>query len=447
EVLKSIKQGKLDYAHLSVSNFVDDIILSMNSNGVLDCIDNTIQDKRHHNKLIPFKLIMALSVVAKMKVKTSLTDIPYAIQDHKVLADLGYTLIDNDGLNNGLMSESGLRFLLNKYESTELFETYNNIVQKSIMPKLNIETNIHILDCTKLEVNTKNFNYENASASSDGNGGYIRGYKLATLRGVTGDVGIIEDIRFGAINIHDLTLSEEMLKTTNVFKKGDILINDRGFLSRDLLNYLKTVREVDTYIPLRKNMQAYNIAIQVAQDEDIWIDHPSRKHQKITQVMDLGVYWEGKNIKDDVQINACVVWDYKYDEYFVFITTDLTKNAKQIIMTYELRPEIEEDYRQLKDFWKLEDFKSTKINVIAFHIICVLLGYLFFQLYVMLEDDSYAHKSLPIVLKNYDSKALSKIIVYVGDFFGIFDLVEFMDIYANLDEESRIMCQSVLRMI
>lgn len=53
-------------------------------------------------------------------------------------------------------------------------------------------------------------------------------------------------------------------------------------------------------------------------------------------------------------------------EYFVFVTTDLKKTAKQIIQTYELRPEIEEDYRQIKDFWQIEDFKSTKYNFIAF---------------------------------------------------------------------------------
>ncbi len=443
--LNSIKQGKLDLAHLSVSNFVDEIILSMNSKGILGCLE--FEDKRHHNKLIPFKLIMTSAITAKMKVKTSLTDIPYAIQDHRVLAELGYAIIDDEGLADGFMRESSLRFLLGKYDSNEFIETYNNIVQNNIIPKLNLETNIHILDCTKLEVNTKNNNYENAGVINNGEGGYIRGYKLATLRVITGDVGIIEDIRFGAINIHDLKLSEQMLKTSQVLKQGDILINDRGFLSRDLINYLKTERQVDTYVPLRKNMQAYNIAVQVAQDEDIWIDHPNRKHQKITQVTDLGVYWQGSDIKNDAPINACVVWDYKYNEYFVFITTDLSKNAKQIIKIYELRPEIEEDYRQLKDFWKLEDFKSTKLNVIAFHIICVLLGYLFFQLYVILEDESYAHKCLPVILKNYNEKTMGKIVVYVHEYFAIFDLIEFMDIYADLNGEARSACQNVLKMI
>jgi hypothetical protein len=37
-----------------------------------------------------------------------------------------------------------------------------------------------------------------------------------------------------------------------------------------------------------------------------------------------------------------------------------------------MRPEIEEDYRQLKDFRELEDLKSTKLSLVAFHIYAVL---------------------------------------------------------------------------
>ena len=87
-----------------------------------------------------------------------------------------------------------------------------------------------------------------------------RGYKMSTLRGIVNDTGIIEDIRFGSIEVHDLSLSEDMVKTSPMLKPGDILINDRGFISRDLMNYLKTKRKVDTYIPLKRNMLAYQQA-------------------------------------------------------------------------------------------------------------------------------------------------------------------------------------------
>lgn len=152
----------------------------------------------------------------------------------------------------------------------------------------------------------------------------------------------------------------------------------------------------------------------------------------------LGPHWISSNPQIDVPINACVVWDETDDKYFVFVTTDTNKSAKQIIQTYEIRTEIEEDYRQLKDFWKLEDFKSTKLNTIAFHIVCVLFGYLFFHLYTMLpEGEKYAHKSLPVILKNYKSQNFDFVIFYVENEFGIFTLIEFAELYSSCDDRVR----------
>ena len=251
---------------------------------------------------------------------------------------------------------------------------------------------------------------------------------------------LIEEIRFGSLNVHDLALSEEMLRTTPMLKPGDILINDRGFLSRDLINYLKTHRKVDTYVPLRTNMDAYDVAVKAAQAQNDWYKHPITRYrtQVMTLVTDLGPYWKSQNPKDDVGFNGCVVWDKATGNYFVFITTDLTKSASDILKTYCLRPEIEEDYRQIKDFWKIEDFKSTKLNVIVFHVVCVLFGYLFFQLYTMLpEGEQYLGRSLPVVLKGYNAKVQGYIVLYVGIEFGILTLLEMMKLYAESEGEVR----------
>ena len=40
------------------------------------------------------------------------------------------------------------------------------------------------------------------------------------------------------------------------YMPGDVLINDRGFISRELLNQLKQEHKIDTYIPLKKSMEA-----------------------------------------------------------------------------------------------------------------------------------------------------------------------------------------------
>lgn len=443
-VLDQIRAGKLDAAALSRTDLVDDIILSMLKHGILSCLGDAIPDKRASNNSIPFELILALAVAAKMKVKTALTDIPFAITDHRVLAELGYNIIDPD---KGIMTEGSIRHLFERYNFQDYFAYYNNAVQNHTMPKMELVANIHILDCTKLEVNFDNKNYEGAAIATDSDGNTMRGYKLATLRGIVGDTGIIEDTRFGPANVHDLTLSEEMLKTSPVLKPGDILICDRGFLSIEMINYLKINRGVDTYIPLKKNMGAYHTAVLEVKNNNEWVNHPNkkRKNQKIALATQLETCWHNDYSNSGVGMNGCVIWDKSENEYFVFITTDLTKTAREIVLTYELRPEIEEDYRQIKDFWKIEDFKPTKISLISFHIICVLFGYLFFQLYTLLpEGEQYARKSLPIVLKNYMPKNLGYLVFYVGNEFGIFTLVEAMQLYASVEESVRIVLDSVL---
>jgi hypothetical protein len=353
-------------------------------------------------------------------------------------------------LEKGLLDEGSIRHLLGKYEREELITGYNQCVQDHILPLMDISASIHILDCTELEVELSNNNYEESTVVKEG-GETRRGYKLSTLRGIVGNSGVIEDIRFGGISTHDMELSRAMILNSQVLKPGDILINDRGFLSRDVMNELKTLRGVDTYIPLRKNMNAYKDAVSLAKAEDRWSPHPNkkRKTQKIAFVPEIGALWSGESPEKDVTLNACVVKDTKDDEYYVFVTTDTGKTAKQIIQTYELRPEIEEDYRQLKDFWCLEDFKSTKIHVIAFHIVCTLLGYLMFQLYVLMEDGArWAGKSLPVIIKKYVPPENPKaVIIYSGRFFAVFPFIEFLRLYATLDSSIRSELDGVLALV
>lgn len=80
----------------------------------------------------------------------------------------------------------------------------------------------------------------------------------------------------------------------------------------------------------------------------------------------------------------------------------------------------------MKDFWKLEDFKSTKYNYIIYHIIMTPVGYLYFQIYKNLDEGKkYSGKSLPVVVKNYKETRPKSVIIYVGQYFGIFPSLNF----------------------
>ena len=102
----------------------------------------------------------------------------------------------------------------------------------------------------------------------------------------------------------------------------------------------------------------------------------------------------------------------------------------------------------VKPIIQLEDFKSTRLNVITFHIVSVLFGYLFFQLYTMMpEGEQYQGKSLPIVLKNYVVKVQGFIVLYVGGEFGIFTLLEVMKLYAESEKTVQQQLDKVLERI
>ena len=447
KVYEAIRTGKIDTAEMSFPNLIDDIILTLKKRGLTDLLAQALPDKRRDNSHIPFDILLCLAVAAKLKCKTSLTDVPFAVTEAELLAELGWNIWDNErNVNEGLFSESVMRKLLAKYKSDEWVCFYNDYVQKHLMKELDIQPCIHILDCTKVLVNPDNENYENSSVVKI-DGKTMRGYKLGVLRGVLDDSGIVEEVVFGTLKTHDMEQCREMLTNTSCFHENDILINDRGFLSREMTNYLKTVRKVDTYIPARENMIIYQDAVKLAATSGKWQKHPNRKRkeQEIQLVTNLGPLWESDEPEKDVPINACVVHDKKTDSYFVFMTTDTSKTARQIINTYELRPEIEEDFRQMKDFWKLEDFKSTKYNYITYHIIMTLTGYLYFQIYKNLDEGKrYSGKSLPVVVKNYKDTRPKSVIIYVGQYFGIFPFLEFLQIYAECTLEVRQLLNPIL---
>jgi len=447
KVYEAIRSGKIDAADMTFPNLIDDIILSMKKHGLLELLSSALVDKRRDNCHIPFHILLCLGVTAKLKIKTSLTDVPFAVNDAELLAELGWNVWDNErDINKGLFSESVMRKLLAKYSSDEWVSFYNDYVQKYLLKKLNIQPNIHILDCTKIPVNLQNENYEKSSVVKI-DGESIRGYKLGVLRGIMDDSGIAEEIVFGTLKTHDLELCRNMLKNTSCFKENDILINDRGFLSRDILNYLKTNRKVDTYIPARENMIIFQDAVKLATEIGKWQKHPSKKRedQEIQLVTDLGPLWSSDTPQQDVPINACVVHDKKTNEYFVFMTTDTERTARQIINTYELRPEIEEDFRQMKDFWKLTDFKSTQYNYITYHIVMTLIGYLYFQIYKNMEEGkAYVGKSLPVVVKNYKETRPKSVVIYSGQYFGIFPFLEVLQLYAECTLEVRKLLDPIL---
>jgi len=85
----------------------------MKRKGLTESLSAVIPDKRRDNHHISFDILLCLAVAAKLKRKTSLTDVPFAVTEAELLAELGWNLWDNErDVNDGLFSESVMRKLL-----------------------------------------------------------------------------------------------------------------------------------------------------------------------------------------------------------------------------------------------------------------------------------------------------------------------------------------------
>ncbi len=96
----------------------------------------------------------------------------------------------------------------------------------------------------------------------------------------------------------------------------------------------------------------------------------------------------------------------------------------------------------------MDDLKSTKLHVNVFHIICTLLGYLLFQLYVATQEgERWARHSLPVIVKKYTENIPKSVVIYAGQYFGVFAFLAFIQFYAALPADLRASLDGVLALV
>jgi hypothetical protein len=240
---------------------------------------------------------------------------------------------------------------------------YNQQVGVSMLQyaRLGRGRRLPILDTTHVEVAWETGTYEWSGVVKNDDGTRSRGYKLATLRTLLDRAGLLTQMAMSASQVHDMALCRPVLEEAPVLRAGDLLLEDRGFIDGATLSVRKRQRQVDVIIPLKANMLATREAIQLAEMADKWPPHPARADQTIALVRGVEHLWTAC----EVPLNACVIrfWNKKKKrtDHIVLITTDLKLNAPWIVRHYEERPEIEQDYEQMKSGgWQLTKLSSTR---------------------------------------------------------------------------------------
>jgi hypothetical protein len=442
KIIKKLNTGDVDAIELSVEQITDEFMIYGLRSGLIDELSKTFPDPRKEEE-ISTKLILSASIAGHFQDMYSLSQSPYALHSPTLLAELGLNvkvLSAGEGVSrrgteqNAPFNGDVIRKMLNSIKPDDLINWYNKNIGKAYLRQSGYRPSFHILDCTDLEVNFDNENYEGSGIvkrKKKKNGKEEeetkRGYKLGSLRSLLDDGGIITSIAFGAINVHDLELCKDLLMSSPMLKSGDTILYDRAFIDGLTISRLKKKRHVDVIIPLRSDMLAYEDSLVTAYhpESGSWEKHSKRAGQEIKRIEHVQWMWEGCT----VGLNGCVVRYLKEGkdgtkgrqdyEHMVFVSTNLSLTGKAILEQYDLRSEIEEDHRQWKEgMWDITVFTSTSLVQILYHVICVLLSYNLQQVYANTEKgERFSEKTLRQIRREQSRRHEVSMIVYSGDSF------------------------------
>ena len=466
QVLDALRLGEITSIDVAVEQVPDFFLLYAIESGLLDGLANSFPDPRDQPE-IDLRVLLAAGMAGHFAGLYALSQSPYALHSPTLLSALGVQVAVNqpgEGLSRrGTKQETSfhgdvLRKLLGQVARRDekacvlpgqtLLDWYNAHAGALFLKTIDAAPLVHILDCTELHVPLANERYELSGVTTRHESGPKRGYKLATLRSLLDEGAVITSLGWSSIEQHDVTLAHDLIRTTSHLRAGDILVQDRGFLDAADINYLKQERGVDVFTGLKSDMLLLRSAIAEANSRPgDWRAHPTRPDQQIQLIEGKSGIWEGLK----VPMNVCVVrapdpktqqkTQQKTQEwrFFGFATTDLAVNAKQVICTYQIRPEIEEDYRQLKsEAWHVDRFCTTRLVQIIWHVLLTLLAYNLFQVYANTKSGrSFAGKTKQRIEREQARNPTSRMLVCTRTAYGVFDTKALLPVLLRLPDKVR----------
>ena len=224
-------------------------------------------------------------------------------------------------------------------------------------------------------------------------------------------------------------------------------------------------------------MDIFKECVKLAKESNAWEKHPNqkRKGQEIVLIKGLKGLWisekdrikkPAKMLENAIDFSACVIriekdknkdmidasnkagddTDAIYEDekyiYLVITSTNSELSAAQIIRYYEMRPEIEEDFRQLKDIWKICTFTSTKYVFVMCQICMTFLAYNLFNMFKASDEGiKYLYKSMKRISNEEQRDRVpfneANYLVISGSYYGIFSGAELLDLYVECPKEIR----------
>jgi hypothetical protein len=264
---------------------------------------------------------------------------------------------------------------------------------------------------------------------------------------------IFAGYQWGAGNLDELVQAEPLVRDfVNAVGKGvmKLLIVDRGYIDGKFISMVKLELYSDVLVPLRCNMDALTDAIKIAESYNYkwrkyneYTKYSIRYVEEVTVVEDVEM-WDECEVPLHISIMRVTGSDGSV-RYWGLATTFRPTNSKEAFKLYELRSQVEERHRQIKNFWYINKFTSPHESLIESHIMFSLLTYSLIQLYLNKAHlNKLANKTIAS-LKSEEKMGINSVIVYSGKYFAVFDLDDYTEIIVDLKEEARLRLQKWIK--
>jgi Transposase DDE domain len=470
-VLSRLREGWIDYLEGANDQFTDLHVRAALQSGLLQECAAGFPDPRQQPE-IPALVLLSASVAGAFQAEYALSQAGCALHSAALLAELGLNvawLTPGEGLSRrgtqqqAVFHADTLRKLLGQIAAADraagrspgasLLDWWNEAVGPAFLRRAAARPGVWILDTTKVLVNLLNPRYEGSDTGRDEGGNPIRGYKLGLLSTLIDAGRLIARLEFDGVRAGDGPLTQRLVTERPPLERGDTLLEDRGLLDGEVISCLKRDLGVDVVVPLKRDMLAYRLACwKAGARPHSWQEHPTRARQELQRVDDIGGPWEACQ----VALNAAVVREHDPTHreahvdgyrYWVFATTNRDRSGRGIVRDYTARSECEEDHRQTKGpNWELDEFTSTSLVEILFHVLVVLFAYNLCQWYGQTEaGQRFAGKTKRARQRELRQQKARAFIVVAGPYYAVLPELEVAEVLLEVEEGPRERLRALIR--
>ncbi len=515
-VIEALRRGELDYLE-NVSEAAEaDLFRHLLSRDVLKRLAETYPTPRKKQE-VPVWLYLASQISLKLH-DASYHAFPYVLRSGGLISALGPEVgrkavhpdtkdvtLACEGFNDKNTNDRQtpcdqdfLRKFARDTESDRLHAWFNREVPRCLRSlKLFDDEGLFVGDASYVFV-PDNENYKDSAKllfdehnhpvdsknvdRSDKRYQWRRCYKVVSLIHVNRSLDLFLTVAARVVpgNDHECPILYEMVDDfVKAVDRGrmKVLMVDRGLLDGPNMGRLKTDYNIDTVVPLKKNMDAYKDAIGLTRLKEFQWEpyqlpyatergqkdrpkHPTIVKRELARQKTLAARkglpppepvkqpetllgmtrgvtsWTGCPVPLTVVINREVDKGDNIDDW-VLTTTSASMSAAQIRENYKLRTAIEERHRQYKCFWDLAQMPSRKFSMVVNQVLFVLLAYTLLQAHLFLRHRQLINPRTRGRILQLLNPSVQVVAVYYQQRFCLITLAEFGMILLDLDEEAR----------